>query len=1363
MPLRASITPKNIHGDNQQGLDSNLDTLLETPQEQHARRKPLGNLSSNPSSNSSKKNSRITFRKIGRLRGLHNSGKRNSSPTFSFDNQDVASQGRNSGFSRIRRTFSKSPSEQDENQSPSDLLLGEQIVQLQQTCDTLASSSTDIPDEVVTTLRIRLEMIHQGLHSVESNRTKLTETAQALSKERKELQHQLEMREKELQSLSKRCAQQSEKLKAVHQLQASHNTLCTQVTDATAALDEQRKIVQDLEKQLAAAEAQKHNLQERLERVNQDYSRVSEQLDVSLKDLERLTEEKQQWQTERSRLEQQMNWQKQQQQVTWMEERGTLQQQVASKEELIQMLRDEIAKLQKTEQEFEKEMHQMTVRHENELESKQEDEHARLQELQERHLAEIEKLRDERASAAKLESQLDQLRLEHEEEIRALREEHLTVLEVERDKCARLQEELSQERKAGHELLRVQAEQHDQDEQALISDFEKLLADEVASIRKEHNEKVAELQTSLSEHEETVQNLERQLEQLHRDRAEEESEMKRAREIAEQRMLDEHNTLVTELRRTIDDQQKQIDTLLLDQETNAQKIDDINQEAESRIEKLQTLHQTALDRLQRDALVSIKPLQDALQEKHARVNELEGVVKEWERRYRGQSDVYSRSVCDSKAKQIELTEKIKTLTDQVKGLTEENHEKIQTCENLVAEKETLSQNLSDLQSVFDAHKSETAKERLELESKVVDLEKSAITLAGKAEERALIIETLEAELAKAMGDLMVASGELENARADTELVNNLTSDLEVLQLENASAHEALHDRDVQIAELEAEILKLEMENEIERQQTAKLETANDSRKATHTREVQSLRNYISELRRDLDQASRQLVDYRRLHAKSQSIVERLEEELRAALEQTSSSSDSLHSQHLKELDRIREGHGIELKILEDRIACLENDLSRSVQAHTSQMKVKDKAIAALTEQLEDIREKNRRLTSDGHAEFSLTREQLHNCRVELSHRDDEINGLKCQIIPKLENKVRELTARLEEYEQKIITLETFQSNLEKERDELAEVIAEKSAKNQTVSEELLDTIESQKRQLTESSKNLRKEQELVENLRSELENALHQCEVNKACAEQTSNLLSQIENMKRDAKLVQAELREEKAISSDLKGEIRQLKLDLESQEHRNEQLKLAYEKVNREVERLGNDLNQKTRQHADAASKVSVSNTELDACRQRLRESDARIDGLELSLADSKAECLRLATALGEKDAECMALVEQERTLKELCNEELEELKSKFELINNERQSNAELVKEIAELKNKIRRQEAYLQRRLNKERIARQRNSNIGNQETSRGDHPFPRTVKRSGSFSSHASGPRPIVPEVSLIDWDSSSVELDSLLAD
>ena len=1357
--MKASATTPRSSGAGEQELPSR-------------RRRPLGSIPSNTSSkpqSASKQRtnsvtSRITFRKMGgRLRG---------NPFQDAENTTV-------------EEAAKPPSPWNENKVPLDLLLKEQIEQLQQTQGTL----TEGPHQA---LRQKLVNIQQGLEAIDAERLKLTARAADSQKQRKELEDELSWRQKELQSLQKRCAQQSEKLKNVHQLQAAHNALTVKFQENNAALEEQRQLVQQLQSQLETTQTKKEDLQDQLERVNDDYTNVTQQLDSSLQQLERLTQEKQQWQTERVRSEQQVTWQKQQQLVIWTEERSNLQEQINSKDDFIRLLQEQVAHLQKTERTFEDEMHQMTVRHEEELTARQAKETTVLTEIQGQHKTELESIRHEMESTKReFHSQLEQSHLQHEHDIATLRQEHRA--------------EVAKEREGGNEMLRKQVEQHEKDEQALATEFEKLLADElkrtrqkyekqievlqielskhkevikkhehdeqelvsdfekllgkeIETVRQQHDEKVEALRNILSEHKQTIQRLQEQIESLQRSSKEEVSGLQLARDEAERRLQEEHDALVSELRGTIEQHQKQVEELLAAQDGHSHIIEELNSESERRILDLQCLHQNALDRLQKDAVDAIRSLQASLEEKQERVTELEGSIQEWERRYRGQSNVYSRSVADSKTIQKELTTRIESLTEEIKYFTDENRDKTRANEKLQLDSDVLKQEIVELQSKLEQQKTETGSQRLNSESRVASLEGVIKDLSSKVEEQRLTIESLENALEKAMQDLMVVSGELEMAKADSQLVSCLTADLEALQLENISAEEGLHDKNVQIAELEAEILKLEIENEIERQQNAKAESESASRKASHAREVQSLRNYIGELRRDLDQASRQLVDYRRLHSKSQSIVEQLEEELRLTHEsadQNSTTSEVLRAQHAKEIQRVKKSYEVERQVLEERVRTLENDLIRASKAHCSQVKAKDNVIAKMSQELDDTREDKQRRVSDSHAEYALMREQLHTCRLELCRRDDELNNFKCQIIPQFESEVQDLKSGMEDFQQERDCLESDKTHAMKQRDDLVIALAEKSAK----CDEMVHTIENQHLEIAEVSKNFRREQVQVHGLKSEMEKIMRRCHESESVNDLRVDLVAQIDELKRETSLRVTELDEEKTRNRELHSTIQQLRLDLEVQKERVAILIAAGDKAGQETERLTKDLQLKTRQVAEKTSKLGIINAELESCKQRLREEGSRAGNLELNVAEIKVERARLSTALEEKDAEYTAMVEHERVMKELSNQELQELRNKFELVNTEKQANANLHKEIAGLKNKIRRQEAYLQRRLNKDRMARQRGSNINDQDIYRD-----RAVKKSGSLASHASGPKPTVPEVSLIDWDSSfETELDSVLAD
>ena len=1069
-------------------------------------------------------------------------------------------------------------------------------------------------------------------------------TTQALENRQQDMLEQLERREKEIILLSKRCAQQSDKLKSVHRLQAAKNSLEARLQ----AMQELEQTVQSQRLQLEATQEKKQSLQQELDRVNRDSARIREQLDTCQAQYERLAEEKQQWREERARLNEQLDRQQQRQQVIIQEERSTHQQEIDKQKVEIVALSKQVEKLQQANHNAEQDIKQTMERHTNELEQQKCDENVRLKYWQD-HLA---------------------------------------------SEKTRLEAELLQQMK---EKLLEQSQLYDEQLTAQT--------DKINQLHEHYGQRMGDLSQKLEESQSSCASVQREL-----------SLIREAREKDLAVKDDAYKEKERSFHREIQKYQQQIDQLATELREKEESLCDMERR-----------HQNALERLQKEALVAIQTLQAKLQEKHSQVTALEATVKDLE-----------RSLSDNKTVRETLASRSENLATQVRQLTQKCQHGSKENEKLSHVNDTLRLIINELEAKVENQHADIASAKVQYESQISFLESSIQELTEKLSEKGCSITDLESELETTMDNLMLVSSELDAARQDSRLVASLTSDLEAVQLDIDTCKETLSERDVEVAELEAEILKLQMELELEKQQNSQMEKHRANCQIKHEREIQSLRNYIAELRRDLDQASRQRVDYRHLHTKTQSIVHRLEEELRIANEiaaKNSQSSQALVAQHTEEVERLCARQDAKCSMWEEQAASLELDLARLSQAHAGQLAAKEKEITRLSAQLDQARDKAKAFLEETVEESSLRRQQLSSSRAQVQRLETKLTDMEMNRIPKLESQLVDALSCNESLRNELRVQRAEAQSLAKERDEAAKLLREKSTASQTIIEQLNGELQTLRQAHATSAQQ-------CQSVQANLEEALQRCEQveheNQRLAETVAT--NQQVHIERSEKHFQS---------------VQQLQMDLETQISRHEALQAANAKLQSDSERLSQDLKVKTKQCADMTSKANISAAEADACKQKLRASATRVDELEMALVESNAKCRDLSVALDGKDNECAAALEQERALRELLNEELVELKAKFEAQSNDKQTNADLIKEVATLKDKIRRQEAYLKRRLNKERLARKRGTK--SQDIFRG-------VKSSESFSSHNSAPILNIPDVSLIDCDSSlDEELDSILAD
>lgn len=153
-------------------------------------------------------------------------------------------------------------------------------------------------------LHERFNHIQNGLGTIDDERTNLLEKAKKLEKEKKLIQKQLQLREREILALVKRCASQEEKMRESSKLRSENRLLQDHLDAAQRRLhdfDEGQEDLYSLKKKLQESEMDREHLQDRLAKVQREHDCIADTLQECLAKIRHLTEEKQQIEEERRR------------------------------------------------------------------------------------------------------------------------------------------------------------------------------------------------------------------------------------------------------------------------------------------------------------------------------------------------------------------------------------------------------------------------------------------------------------------------------------------------------------------------------------------------------------------------------------------------------------------------------------------------------------------------------------------------------------------------------------------------------------------------------------------------------------------------------------------------------------------------------------------------------------------------------------------------------------------------------------------------------------------------------------------------------------------------------------------------------
>lgn len=144
-------------------------------------------------------------------------------------------------------------------------------------------------------LHERFNHIQNGLGTIDEERTLLIEKAKKLEKEKKLIQKQLQLREREILALVKRCASQEEKMRESSKLRSENRELQDQLDGVKRRLrgvEEGHDDLYSLKKKLQESELDREHLQDKLAKVQREHDAIADTLQECLGKIRQLTEEK---------------------------------------------------------------------------------------------------------------------------------------------------------------------------------------------------------------------------------------------------------------------------------------------------------------------------------------------------------------------------------------------------------------------------------------------------------------------------------------------------------------------------------------------------------------------------------------------------------------------------------------------------------------------------------------------------------------------------------------------------------------------------------------------------------------------------------------------------------------------------------------------------------------------------------------------------------------------------------------------------------------------------------------------------------------------------------------------------------------
>jgi chromosome segregation ATPase len=673
------------------------------------------------------------------------------------------------------------------------------------------------------------------------------------------------------------------------------------------------------------------------------------------------------------------------------------------------------------------------------------------------------------------------------------------------------------------------------------------------------------------------------------------------------------------------------------------------------------------------------------------------------------------------------------------------------------------------------------------------------------------IEALRNDMATQMQELMTATSELEKLQDDSKLLNSLIEDVEVLEHDCTMLQEILHERDTEIAELSAEILKLEIEKELAGQDTQRvcdlkdglaaavaqresLQHQLEQHKVEASKTVTRLRAEIAQLhftiRSDranyhdnmdiarkhvataeedassgFDTASQESIEFKdRVILNLQNQIEVLRTKLAAASEKSHDLAENKESivSLQKEIDVIKtESKANEMKSnvtiqsYVQQVNSLKSLILSMEDLATERAKAYQGEIEQMTKCMDDLSREN----ANSHAKISEQARLLEESKSKLTHVQAasvaKIVALESEIsrlFPSKSAKENDLTN-----ESHISSVQVFQATIDKLNGEVSaykSVIAEYEIILQDA--EHLANVEDKLAIRDASFADLKRDLEFSKISLADAERKLDdQRAQRKALADVLETTSANEQSLLDECQVLRQQL-------DDCQCERNQLAEMVRSQTL-NHDLMAAEDTIASQEQQMIS-LEEALQDRTTLLASMVDQNKDLQAKFDRIdlafKKMEEESSLLHVQVQDKHCELERLREEWRQKEDCYLAELHKERNIREIVEADLEAKAKQLDGLRFDSKYLADLEKENQTLRDKIRRQEAYMKRKMEQDKVVRDRISgNAAKVACPPMSTPVrtPPTTVRKTPVAPVTINTRTTILEDSL-DW-----ELDTLLAD
>ena len=1232
-------------------------------------------------------------------------------------------------------------------------------------------------DQELRNLNDKFHDIHKGLVEVEEERQRLRQSKQQLEIEKKKIQGQLDMREKEVLSLVRRCSSQEEKVKEAARMRVNHGELSSQVENqrtSLLAMNQEISKVEKLKEELKGCQESKQELQARLSKLKKDHDDVVETLNSCFTNMQKMTESHREREEDRRRENQKAALDLEKQRLDHIEATAELRYELERRQARLDHMEEILKENTSTNTALRRERANDTRVREAELLIQSLEHETQLVDLKTKH---------------------DDATIRSQEEYQVLFKELHTSLSEKDALVASLEEEVSslmQKLMAISSDLQELQDEHDGDRCAHIeslSVFEnemKILQDRLVSkdneltvlhartstLESENSELSQQLQklitrcAELEEENAFIMDLEDQLLELNYEVVENEEEHIMAEE--------EHNLAIECLRDEYECQRTMWSSMEKGLVERVTCLEHERIEVVSELNSVSVFSKTSLadlqGRLQRsDELVtSLKStseiLRKAVREKDIRLECINATLEEERCKFLERDDIISglRFKIDELCSNSDFnTNFMKETLDSKSGQIEVLEAELAKEQSLVAEYDEKCLSLqAKLKSVCGTAERDLAEVYAIVQEKEIASRSLLTTLDNERElshESKLRFQELETTFSLCRQDHERILRESASLMAEkdgsifmlTQTIHKLSDDHQVEEEaqriairtkdESIESLEVAHDEQQRLFEqmkmsnkaVNAEKTTLLQELQSERKKSLESEFRIKQVEAAYSNFRQGSQCDALKLSTSIAETEEQIISLT-LELERERVEKRQAEEARCASDVNKdqlilSLQADLDEQHTS-LVQLKLSHqavlsekNIFISFLQDHLDALKIKKAKDDEEKSLLLQDKENRIVSLrhdlkvsSENLLDQNEINRK-------EMSCLTRKLQGAITDLAIAEDEIRDLKFIDLKEAEEAISIL-------EQELIILRQENSILSRNaahsQSELECQFNQLRAKSISVERELLDSKHMHEKtvdtmlselgllkednlrltnELQEKFDKLQERHSTIASLTSKI-SLLEDSERRFEC--EVHSLRASEENVKREYETValalERELRNQEVIREDFDLERQKQQASLRN-ELANTEMKIASQEV--QIAKLEVVIGDRSRLLADMVSHNKETEGANTKAHSRIAELELIVDSFRVEKESTKAEIDRLAILLQRKEDYILDALQDERQRREIAENDLATANSSAMLAKSDNKDIKELERENMDLKDKVRRQEAYLKRKLEKDKVLRER----------------------------------------------------------